>query len=458
MILIKLTVLAILHFLAGFSIVRNFGIERNTQKITGSILVGMCIHTIGVYVLGVLNLTISETVVISTTVLVTLISIGIGIKPYIQELKKMAGSFKITLKPAELITFGFVGYILYITFWKVTTMPPNSYDSITGIDFIAKFSFLEGKIANSAFDPEIIRQPNYQACYAPFTAFIQIIYRAFGFTLGPTWLFTLVLSGSVFIYSKLCEKTHYAFSGLLLILMFITPELFSYTFILQTDYTNAVFVVIGVIFFTEYWDTSKKNKLHLSIVFFAVACFVRTETIVFLPFGCLMLLFKKEGSLKERFLNAVWFLGVPLIIFVLWSIIFLKIWVAEPTTIANQIVFTNYGKIGDFVNKMWEFTFNEGYWGYFFFILLAVMVISFIQGFKLKGYIPFIWIVIILVSFLLLKIHINAFNIEATYRRGLFKVILIGIYFMSQLELFRRLTTFLNNLEGNSTKQVEESE
>jgi hypothetical protein len=444
--------LLVLQFLAGAGLLSK--LDKSLPRfvfIPLAILVGSFVGTLAVYLLGVFSLPVTWLVFLGVFSVLVLGSLF----PFQASFAHVLGLFKgkpLNIKIYEVLVAAFVLYVFFISAWRTYYLPVVSYDSVNGIDLFAKNAIAEGKIVCWIFDGAYIKSLSTQAYYAPFTAFEQIIYRLAGFPFGQVWLALVFLCFIVYLYHALKQYVHGALAGFILLITITVPEFYAYTFILQTDFVNAVFTLIGVVFLFEFWQKGTLPKLYMSILFFAMACWARSETVFFLPFFGLFVFFKfwKESKVDAFKLTALFGL-LSATTFILWNIIFYRFYFPNAPQTGALMQWGDYSMdnllfiISDINEKV---VFADVYWGYLVYIVLFFMVLELLVYRKLSGAFFLISLVIFYVTFVLLEIHFVHFNIDNTFRRGFFKFTVVGYFYLSQTQLLSKFSKVLTDFES----------
>jgi len=331
-----------------------------------------------------------------------------------------------------------------ISFWRSFYFPPYSYDSLLGIDLIAKYAVRDGSIAGSAlFETLLPLTKSYgnQLFYAPYAMLMQVLTRGIGIDFGQVWLGLLSFFFYLFFYAAARQHAHAAMAFAALLFIIFVPEFYAYSFILQTDYSNAVFFFIGVYFFYRYSQENLNSTLALACTGMFLACWSRTETIFFMPFGSLWLLI--AGYLRNRVINwqliksPLFFTAIPAIAVFLWSILYKGLYLPDTVSLAEQIQLKSGNlavNIGQHFREMNAIViFKNDYWNYslpiFLLFVLAGLLFALFKK-KLPLGLEFLfWILVIYLGFHLLLLTFPAVNIPFTFRRGFFKIIpLMGFY------------------------------
>ena len=447
------------QFLCGWGLLRKFlSGEPEIQKYSLSLISGMVTSTFAVFILELFKIPITRFSFI-LVLLIFVVTLNIRYKDSLRKLKESWKNIKWDFKAYELIPVLCIAYAMVVSFWRCLYSPITPFDTLTGIDLVAKYAIQETTIASSVFTqhlPEAWQWSN-QPYYAPFTMLMQIIYRLTGLAFGKIWLSFLVITFYIYFYSKLKETVHPILAGLMLILFTATPELFAYTFMVQTDYSNMIFFTIGTVFFYKYFlaEKDKWQPLIVSILFFGFACWTRSETFFFLPFGALMILYKefklKEGKPLVYFQWAALFVIVPTLFFILWNNIYVHFYlpISPDNSGMLKFEFQNYiSSLFEIAGKMnKQVVFQSSYWSYIVPVFLTYFIANVLIFRNAKGSVYAFWILIIYVVFVLMLKHIADVNIAFTFRRGFFKVFPLMLLYMANSTLFIRFSKAINKWE-----------
>lgn len=371
-------------------------------------------------------------------------------------LKRLFNWQMLALRLCELPFLAFWGYLLFISAWKCVWFPNLPFDTIVGPDLVATYAVKEQTLVSSVFTAHLpsVSVFSNQPFYAPFTAMQQIIYllAAGGvgpFAFGKLWLTLLVVAFGLFFYAELRERIHPLLAGILVCVLTCTPELFAYTFLLQTDWANAAFFGTGVILLQRYLETGRHGVLAGSALLLAFACWTRTETIFFIPIGSLLVLVKKRS--KAIYQAIALFLACLLPV-LFWNYGFLRGHVPLPShtqlgqvhTVPNDYV----GKLLTvFTDMNKQVVFSIKFWGYSVLIFLALTLLNglFFRG--SRGVSTFVWIVGVYVIFGLIIQHVDGANVPFTFRRGFFKLPFLMYFYLATSHLFGWLSGWLNRWE-----------
>jgi len=415
---------------------KNDVIKIDLESIALSIILGMGIGSFLTFILEVFSIPLTFISIFGINVL--FIAVLWILK------RKISFQFEFRFNLWDVLPLISIFFFAGISIWRTYYYPPYSYDSMMGIDLVAKYAVRDGSIANSQLFKELLPLSQVytnQLFYAPFTMLMQVIYRTIGIDFGQIWLGVISLSFLLFFYAVAKKLAHpfIAFFGVLFILF--VPEFFAYSFILQTDYSNAIFFFIGVYFFYLYTLKNEISDIAISTLAMFFACWTRTETIFFIPFGSLMLLILKKRESNTLKLNSLkipfLFSFIPAIAIFLWNIFFIEFYMPKGVDPGGQIdPQTNQllTKIAGNISGMNEIViFRDQLWNEsipIFLVLLGTSLLYAILKRRTPGGIQILyWIGVLYFVFHVLLILFPAVNIDATFRRGFFKFIpLMGIY------------------------------
>lgn len=442
----KLFFLVFLQLLFGWGVLNKFKYDKNLlSKLALSYLVGLLGTSLVVYVIELLQVRITYASVTLFGLAIALL-INLDVKRFwasLQLFKKMDVK---QVNIYDLVSVLGLAFFLSYSVWRMYHLPVVPYDALVGIDLLAKSAVEDGHVVSSIFTrPDLKVMLSTQPFYAPLTSFNQIAYRLTEAPFGQVWIPFATIAFCVFAYIRIKEATHSILAGLSLLLLFCSTELYAYTYLLQTDLANALFFGIGLVFLLDYFkDKSQKINFWLSTLFFAIAVWTRIETIVIIGLCSVLVVweFLKEKKYKEMVLMTALFLAIPLIANILWNGVFYNFVLPFHPETKGEIVWA--GKYassftGPIVERMNFYLFSTDYWGYILFIYLIVALANaVIYRDKISIY-TLVFIVLFYVSYFLMLHHFAKVNVEATYRRGLFKLLFALALFFGELRLLQVL-------------------
>ena len=462
---LAITFVILAQFLIGFGVVTRLRTVSNGFSLLGlSMLVGLGISSGLPFILEFTHLPIAQTPMFIGLGLLASLSLML-LRGQLAYLGEVFARNRLALRLCELPFLAFWAYLLFISGWKSAWFPNLPFDTIVGPDLVATFAVREHTLVSSVFTEHLpsVSIFSNQPFYAPFTAMQQIMYLLTSHGIGPfafgkIWLTILVIAFGLFLYAELRERIHPLLAGLLVTLLACSPELFAYTFLLQTDWANAAFFATGVILLQRYLESKQRGAFVASTLFLALACWTRTETILFVPIASLLLLISSLRSSPRRAIIRAGALFIACLLpFVFWNYIILRGYVSLP---ANAHLGTYHLIVNDYFSKLLatytsmnkQVVFDADYWNYavpVFFVLTVLNIVFFRDK---QGLIILVWIFGTYVLFGLLILHVDGANIAYTFRRGFFKILLLMYFYLGSTSLFQWLSNWLYRWEGLSTR------
>ena len=211
----------ILNYIIGFFLLKLINFNKNKLEILGlSFPIGLGSCTLIIFLMDVFGIKITF-----FSITIAFVSIAIIL---IVLLYKKTGFKKFTFKfssikkidPAEWIFIIVIFAFFFISLWRCYYLPITTYDSIHGIDLVAKYAVEEGQIDSKIFS-DLNDYLSTQPHYAPFTALSQIIFRLSGHSFGKIWLSFIFLSLIIIIYVNLRQIVHPILTGFLTLLLIL---------------------------------------------------------------------------------------------------------------------------------------------------------------------------------------------------------------------------------------------
>ncbi|RYU96529.1 hypothetical protein [Emticicia agri] len=429
------TLAIFIHIITGAGLLSIFRIHRHfIAFVSLAFLLGIGLASFIPFLLECIHININQTTVLSGLIVLAIISIISCIinKNFLSEIITSAN---IKIRLYEIPFFLITAYFIYISVWKCYFYPNIPFDTIVGPELIAKATFFEQTLKNSIYTdflPKSYPLSN-QPYYAPFIMLMQVVYLCLGSFFGKVWLSGMVLAFFLYFYFELRHYIHPILAGWLLILLWFMPELYAYTYLVQTDYPNAIFLLIAFSFLYRYYlnEVPQKADFWLSSIFFAFACWTRTETILFLPVVLLFLY-------KQKFLqNAIIYSILPLILFLGWNYLFLGIVVPKAVPLGTiHLDFNNYFSRGwDTLIGTHKIMFDTTYWNYSFILFFILLLINISLYRTRTELIKLSWVMGVHIIFMLIVLHIEGANIPFTFRRGFFKIIFLTLFYAGTSQL-----------------------
>ena len=446
----------IIHYVIGFGILNRLNVSRNKVEVFGlAFPIGLGIGTLAILIMDILGLSLT---LFSTTIVFA----GLGMVLIFPDILKISqtkhlhfshlfiGLKKIYL--AEWILLGFIFFLYGISFWRCFYLPITPYDTIVGIDLVAKYAVEEGRIDSQMFtglEGHMTTQPYY----APFTTLSQIIYRLSGHDFGKIWLTFMFLSLWVVFYINLRKEIHPILAGFLTIVLISIPEMYAYTFMVQTDFSNAVFICLSVIYLSQFIQKQKMSYFWLASLLFGFGVWSRSESIAFATSTAVLLflfLYFRSDKKFNAYKLALYSLLISFFFFTIWNLYYLPVVLNYSPESYFKIGFWDPDRLIAHWNGMLGILTNTVYWGYNLHFFIIVVIINLIFFRDKKNIFILLWIVVLFLSFLILFYHLQLStnsNINNTFRRGTFKFWPIMIYYIGISCLIKKLSDKIGNWE-----------
>lgn len=439
----------LLHIITGAGLLSIFGIRRHLIAFVSlAFLLGIGVASFVPLLLELVQIRINGSSVLISLVILAMGGAVVGMRnrSFFAEITTIP-NIKISLY--EIPFFLVTAYLWYISLWKCYFYPNIPFDTLVGPELIAKATFFEGTLRNSIYTDFLTRSYplSNQPYYAPFIMLMQVIYLCLGSLFGKVWLSGMVLALFLYFYFELRHYIHPLLAGWLLTLLWLMPELYSYTYLVQTDYPNAIFLFVAFACLYRYYLAEAPNQaeLWLSSLFFGLACWSRTETLLFLP--VVLLFLPKQQFIAKAILYGI----IPVVLFIGWNYIFLGIIVPKAIPLGKiNLDFSHYFSRGwATMVGTHKIMFDTAYWGYsfiLFFILLLVNISLYRTKIEL---IKLSWVMGMHIIFMLIVLHIEGANIPFTFRRGFFKIIFLTLFYAGTSQLLINCSKWIERLTGN---------
>lgn len=464
--LLKILLLLFVQFGIGFGIISFFKLNfRPWMTIGLSILLGLGIISLVLLFPIFVRLSLTANAFYLTIAITLLLSNISSIKQKGRNYKKLfldSGIFS-KIKIYEIPAILLIIFLIFVSSWRCFYFPPTPRDLTSGPEAIAEFAVREHKIASSLFTVNFETTNNQFK--SPYIIVLQMLYKFMGFPFGKVWLISILIGFYLFLYQALSRNIHAIFAGALLFWFILIPEMFSYTFMVLYDYSNAVFFSVGAFFLYEYIK-EKENKapLILSGIFFALATYIRTETLVLIPFVGLSyfvatLVWKKEKIGKVLTSVMIVFLPSVIIYFVTGSY-YLNHYIPQHYDI-DGLVNKNLGNLAPFfdrlsgIGELLEGKVFVNLYGNFLNLFILVLVIDIVLKFVLKSpadiemkknRVGYLWVTgaaLLIIGISFLGYLLPLMDLENTTKRSLFKLFPFLLLYFGHSLVFRKLTLIL---------------
>jgi len=446
--------LVFLQTLIGAAIVAGLQPVRTALSFLSlAMLVGLGVSSVVPLLLELSSISLTRTTLVAALVGLALPGLVVLYRrsPYLKLLfAPKANRFRLYELPFWL----FCSYLMLISAWKCAWYPVIPFDTLVGPDLVATYAVREGHLISSIFTTHLPTASLYsnQPFYAPFTMLMQVMYLLTGLPFGKIWLTLLVVSFSLFLYAELRQTVHPLLVTVLLLFYWCSPELYAYTFLLQTDYANMTFFAASVWLLHRYRSTGQRGQLGLSILLMTLACWARSETIFFVPISMGMVIAKVYPWPNRRALGLSLLAGfLPALAVLFWNLVFVRGYLPiQPQLGRGLFDFSSfrYGQTYAAMNE--DVIFNLTYWNYLLFFFSILTALNLILFSDRRGLYFLIWLAGLYGIFGLIIQHIEGANVAYTFRRGFFKFIPLMMMYLASTTLFARLSGWLWRKEAKA--------
>jgi hypothetical protein len=453
--------LLILYLVSGLGILRLFGLRlRPAYTITLSLLLGIALASFLPFLLQLLYIPLTGFTVFGVLVLgAVLLSI-----PTVMDIRRNGfGSLRATLvptrfqvQPYEIPFLVIIGFLIFVSVWRCYYLPPTSRDALSGPEAIAEYAFREHTLINSFFNVDLWSTNNQFK--SPFLICLQLIYKLAGFPFGQVWLSPIFICLIVFLYSALREKLHPVIVGILLLLFIMTPEMYAYTFMILYDYSNMVFMFLGLYFLFAYFSGGNKKELYFSGLLLGIATYIRSETLALtLLFVLPLILAQRRAKLpwKKAVAADVLFFVPAFIGYYLPNGVYINHYLPVHYDV-GALVNTHLGDVsplfkryGDIVSRLLVSEFAVKLWGYIFFVTAFLFVAEavFVRRFTREALNWLYAIAILYLGLGFLGWVLPMVDLNDTTKRGMFKMLPMCLLYLANNTLLVRLSQRISRWE-----------
>lgn len=453
--------LLIVYLVSGLGILQLFGLRlKPAYTITLSLLLGIAVASFLPFLLQLFYIPLTAFSVFGVLVLgAVLLSI-----PTVMHIRREGtGSLRATLVPArfqvqpyEIPFWVIIGFLIFVSVWRCYYLPPTSRDALSGPEAIAEFAVREHTLINSFFNVDLWSTNNQFK--SPFLICLQLIYKLAGFPFGQVWLSPIFICLIVFLYNALREKVHPIIVGILLLLFIMTPEMYAYTFMILYDYSNMVYMFLGLYFLFAYFTGGDKKNFYLSGLLIGIATYIRSETLalalLFLPPMILAQRRQKLPWKKMLILDVLFFLPA-LIGYYLPNGIYIRHYLPVHYDV-GALLNSNLGDMSplfkryrDIVNRLLVSDFAIKLWGYIFFVTATLFVAEavFVRRFTREALNWLYAIAILYLGLGLLGWALPMVDLNDTTKRGMFKMLPLCLLYLANNTLLVRLSQTVSRWE-----------
>ncbi|HRG87760.1 MAG TPA: glycosyltransferase family 39 protein [Chitinophagales bacterium] len=323
-----LTVGIILCYLLGLSLMSLVSRKYTVAEAVGySFLIGMLVETFFLFVLDVVGIQYSQSILVGLNMLVIAAAIGLNYKnrhTFKYDFKTLDIGIKNINLPAIFIFF-FIVYLFYGITTKCLFWPPTEHDTIGSFDKLGRIMALEGKLKISLFQYDLQGAGGlYPPLYHGSFAYVYI----FGAEMPKIITTLFFLSLLTTFYSAVRNFVGSTAAMLATIFLMLTPELFSHAALSLGNLPTTAYVCGAVLATITWLEKSDDKYFWLGAICMAGVIWIRSDTIVFIAAALLVLgiYFLRTRNFKQPFIYSV----IAVAPFIIWNLYLkLKIGVAQ---------------------------------------------------------------------------------------------------------------------------------
>lgn len=437
--ILTIIVLTIFQFIAGFGLINLFKLQLKPGLVFSlSILLGVAVFSIMPFLLQLAFIPLTATNVF-LSLLVACILLNIKFKYSLQQLQALWANTRFKIKVYEIPFVALMIFIVFVSAWRCFYFPPTPRDLTSGAEVIAEYAIREKTMINSVFTVNLESTNN--VFKPPFITCLQIIYKYAGFAFGQVWLSTIVACFIIFLYHAITQHVHKIIAGLLLLFFMAIPEMFAYTFMVLFDYSNAVFFFLSIWFLFEFFNNQQRNYLAFAGLLMAIATYIRSETLIL---ACLMVpaivwyhVRNKTGVVKGL-ISSAWFVVPAAFSYILSVTIYINRYLPVKYNI-QSLVNKHLGDLSPFFDRFSDINskliFSDlgvGYYGYFIYFFLLLLVLELVIKRKLNSTTRN-WLYAVLIIYLgfpLMGYLLPLLDLNNSTKRGLFKIFPLMLLYM----------------------------
>jgi hypothetical protein len=462
MLFISYLLLLLFYLVTGYGVLTLFRLQlKPAYMITLSLLLGIAVASVVPFLLQLLYIPLTPASVFGVLALAAL---ALNIPGILRIRREGFAAFRRSFKippfrafPYELPFLAIFLFCALVSIWRCYYLPPTSRDALSGPEAIAEFAVREHTMINSFFSIDLSTTNNQFK--SPFLISLQMISKMAGFPFGQIWLSVVFVSFTVFLYHALKEKLHPIIAGLLLLLFFMTPELYAYTFMILYDYSNMVFFFLSCWFLFGYFGNRKVEWLHFSGLLMGVATYIRSETLVlavlFLP-PILLAQRRQHMVIGKMVMGWVYFLVPSALAYWLTGPLYIGHYLPAHYDIGNLVNhnLTDLGPLfkrySDMMTHLIASSFGIQLWGYIYFFAAFWLVVEVTVPGRFNRDARN-WLYAMLALFLgvgALGFVLPLIDLNDTTKRELFKMLPLMLLYLGNNAALIRVSRWISRWEG----------
>ena len=429
--------LLIAHYLCGRSILKLFQVQITlVSEICLSLMVGVPVLSLVPCLLQLLHIPI---ILSSVNFGILALTIILCI-PMLLDFKRPRFP-RITLPYIYEWPFIIIFLILIsVSVWRCFYYPPIARDMLSGPELLAEYTVREMTMINSVFTVDLQTTNNYFK--SPFITGLQIIYKLLVSPFGQLWLSIISLSFIAWLYTLLRVRVHPLIAGVLLLSFITAPDIYAYTYLMLYDYSNMVFFFCGFYFLTCYFSGNNIRDFIFSAFLFGIATYIRTETLVLvamlLPLPAFYY-YRKRFPLIKSMLYLALFLLIPAAFYVLCMNVFVHNFIPVSLDLGKELnphpgdISAFFFRLSDMTTKLIFSFAGIRVYGYFVFFFLLVLFVDLVwlRKFNREAILALYGIAVVYTGLAFLGYLLPLVDLTNTTKRGLFKMLPIMLFYMT---------------------------
>lgn len=439
---IAIPAVILLQGLIGFGIASRLSKgSKPCQLCALGLLIGLPVSSVVLLALEILGIPLRLGPLLTALALVALL-VSLGV------FRKLGTAIRQTLhKPglpaaSECVFLVVIIFLAAASLWQCIFFPVTPRDTLVGMDLVARYAVEEATLRSSVFTgPELVGHLSHQPFYAPFTTLMQVTFRLAGFAFGKIWLSLLFFAFLAFLYCRLRETLHPILTGALVVCFLSIPSMFSQTYLVLTDYSNAVFFSLSVLALHDYKSSRDLRTLLLSSLFMSFACWSRSETILFVPFALLFVIALSRGSGWRHSMGLVIaFAAAPVVLFLLWHGVYCGFYLDHSFLHVIPSSHQSLAKLPSVAWNMLRLMNAPELFGSMFYIFTLCTAANLTIWRDLRGADLLLWIFILLAGFVFIVLYLPMASVGYTVKRGYLKLFPIMLFYLAQTRLLTTLS------------------
>ncbi len=446
--------LLVAHFLCGKGVLKLFGLMlRPVQIFCLSLMIGVPVVSLAPCFLQLMHFPLtSGSMYVSISLLTAILA-----SPLVIRYKKPQLGKLILPQLYELPFIAIFFFLIVLSIWRCFYLPPQARDMLAGPELLAEFAVREKNMISSVFTIDLSTTNNQFK--SPFITCLQIIYKLLVAPLGQLWLSILFLPFIIFIYTMLRDRIHPVLAGMLLLIYFAIPDLYAYTYLMLYDYSNMVFFFCGFYFLSQYLETKKANELAWTAFLFALATYIRTETLVLVVMTTPLLVFsfyKQKVPFKDIAIRSFIFVIGSVLAYFICSAVFVRSFIPLHFSV-GEVMNRYLGDVSALFLRLKEIStlliFSERaeiFYAYYIYIFCAILVIDVIwpRKYNHEARVALYGIVVVYVGLALLGYLLPNVDLLNTTKRGLFKGLILALWYMSNSGFLQKISDWMTAYEN----------